>query len=224
MTTTLPETFASPAMLRVCVIQSFSLASQALCCVLRAHPSIADVHHAESVDPRLLQAFKPDIALLEYNGEETKRRIELIASVAPSTRVCVLADHLKPPGLSAIMQISADGVILKNISLDHFITALHCLAQGGIYADPYAGKNEYFGNHKKAEPYIPLLSHREREVATLIGRGLSNRAVAEILDLSEKTVKNHVSNIFSKLHFTTRTQIAIYAMEQGWSQPPPIAG
>ena len=60
---------------------------------------------------------------------------------------------------------------------------------------------------------INLLSVREREVLGLLARGMTNRDIAKSLFLSEKTVKNHVSNIFKKINVTDRTKAAIYAME-----------
>ncbi len=59
------------------------------------------------------------------------------------------------------------------------------------------------------------LSEREREVATLIGQGAGNRAIAEALVISERTVERHVANIFAKLNFGSRTQIAAFAVESG---------
>ncbi len=62
------------------------------------------------------------------------------------------------------------------------------------------------------------LSEREREVAALIGQGASNRAIAETLVISERTVERHVANIFAKLNFGSRTQIAAFATESGMAR------
>ena len=68
------------------------------------------------------------------------------------------------------------------------------------------------------------LSEREREVAALIGQGASNRAIAEALVISERTVERHVANIFAKLNFGSRTQIAAFAVESGMGLPGTLGG
>ena len=69
--------------------------------------------------------------------------------------------------------------------------------------------------YSRGLPLVDELTSREREVLKLIAEGLRNREIAEQLSISEKTVKNHINNIFSKLHFCDRTQATLYAIRQG---------
>jgi len=71
--------------------------------------------------------------------------------------------------------------------------------------------------HQTVQPQLDELTPREREVVVLIAQGKSNRAIAEVLVISEKTAERHVANILSKLSFHSRTQIATWAVEKGAS-------
>jgi len=80
-----------------------------------------------------------------------------------------------------------------------------------------AGRNQ--DGSPAADAAAPLLSDREQEVLRLVADGCSNAAIAEQLVISEYTVKNHVSNILSKLHLADRTQAAVYAWRTGLMKP-----
>lgn len=67
----------------------------------------------------------------------------------------------------------------------------------------------------KATPLVDDLTPREREVLTLLAKGRSNKEIARALSISEKTVKNHINNIFAKLHCNDRTQAVLYAIRKG---------
>jgi DNA-binding NarL/FixJ family response regulator len=107
-----------------------------------------------------------------------------------------------------------DGYIVKDISPGELMRACKAVARGETYFDPRVagGLLRRLQSERPAEDELSL---RESEIVRLIAAGLSNKEIGERLCLSEKTVKNHVSRIFSKLQITARTQAAIYAIRNG---------
>ena len=106
----------------------------------------------------------------------------------------------------------ANGFLLKDVSLDKLIQAIETVAAGGFIAEPRLVSQVSTGI-TDAPPATPdLLSPKEREVLKLVAGGLSNREIAGIIHLAEGTVKNHVSNVLSKLNCRDRTQAVLYAI------------
>jgi DNA-binding NarL/FixJ family response regulator len=157
----------------------------------------------ESMESALFDTFQPDIVLLSYSGPETRRRVEQIVRLAPSARVCILAGREDASPLNAIVEVGGSACMLERVSLEDVVAMLDRLARRGHAAQ----------RARSAHTLTP----REREIGMLVARGFSNRVIAKRLNLSEKTIKNHVSSILSKLQLSSRTQIVIHAMEEGWS-------
>jgi DNA-binding NarL/FixJ family response regulator len=109
----------------------------------------------------------------------------------------------------------ASGYIVKDTSLAELATALKAVAAGTPYVDPRVAGAVLRRRALNHEAALDELSGRETEIVRLIAQGLSNRDIGTRLLLSEKTVKNHISRIFDKLHITARTQAAVYAIKTG---------
>jgi DNA-binding NarL/FixJ family response regulator len=109
----------------------------------------------------------------------------------------------------------ADGYIVKDILPEELIAAVKTMSAGSLYVDPrlvgfILRRHAGVGRREPNE-----LSRREGDVVRLIAAGLSNREISQRLGLSDKTVKNHISHIFSKLDVTARTQVVVYAIRNG---------
>lgn len=124
----------------------------------------------------------------------------------------------------------AIGYLSKGADIDTVTNALHTVAQGNYFIDPSLAKvlirevqqlhektngNEHF-SIQIAEPGPDLLTKRELEIVRLLTQGKNNRSIGELLQISEKTVKNHISKILSKLDLVDRTQIVLKAIKSGW--------
>jgi DNA-binding NarL/FixJ family response regulator len=96
------------------------------------------------------------------------------------------------------------------------LASIKAVAGGSFYADPRLSGAVLRQRAQRRDRDISELSPREIEVVRLIAQGLSNKEISQRLLLSDKTVKNHISSIFSKLHMTARTQVAIHAIRTGF--------
>jgi DNA-binding NarL/FixJ family response regulator len=105
---------------------------------------------------------------------------------------------------------------VKDVSPNEFMRAIKSIASGETYVDPrIAGKLLRRRSSPQRYPDPCDLSMREVEVVRLIVAGMSNKEISSNLHLSEKTIKNHVSRIFTKFNCTARTQAAVYALRSG---------
>jgi two-component system NarL family response regulator len=109
------------------------------------------------------------------------------------------------------------GYILKDADPETMLRAIRAVAHGESLLSPAIAQKvlRQFAALPGEEPFCDDLTEREREVLTLVGKGCSNKEIARQLSLSEKTVKNHIANIFSKLHVYDRTQAVLYAIRKG---------
>ncbi|MEO9263458.1 MAG: response regulator transcription factor [Candidatus Baltobacteraceae bacterium] len=157
-----------------------------------------------------------DVVVIDIDDvERIDDVVELFKARFPGTHICALSMHAQPELLQHCLSAGADAYIVKDSSLQELATAIKTLGAGGSYVDPRVAAT-YFSrripsNHLSASQ----LSPRETDIIRLIAQGLSNRDIGRRLILSEKTVKNHVSHIFSKLHLTARSQAAVHAIRKG---------
>jgi DNA-binding NarL/FixJ family response regulator len=103
-----------------------------------------------------------------------------------------------------------------SISPQELINAIKAVHNGGIYIDReliFTALRDYTSNSKKDEIFLDPLTHKEEEVLELLRKGLSNREIAKLLGISEKTVKSHLTDIFSKLNVKSRLEAVIVTNE-----------
>lgn len=137
---------------------------------------------------------------------------KLIREVSPTTQVIVLTSFSEEQNVQAALKAGAIGYLLKNVSGEELAAAIR-----RAYAEQSTLSPEAAQALIRATTRPPMLGHdlteREREVLSLMIRGLSNREIADELVISSSTVKNHVSNILSKLGTISRTQAVALAVE-----------
>ncbi len=169
----------------------------------------------------LAAKFQPDVILMDLqmpdvDGIEATRRI---IQTSPHIKVLMVTMFEDEQSVFAAMRAGARGYVLKGVKHDEMLRAIRAVSSGeAIFSPSIATQLMNFFATSQAElprTIFPELTEREREVLTLIAQGKSNAAIAEALTISLKTVRNHVSNIFSKLQVADRAQAAIRAREAG---------
>jgi NarL family two-component system response regulator LiaR len=137
---------------------------------------------------------------------------------SPSTNVVVLTSYHDDEHVFPAIQAGALSYILKEVGPNELADAVRKAASGEAVLHPRVAARvvrELHGARRHEPNVFHDLSDRELEVLKLIAEGLSNAEISRRLFISEKTTKNHVSNILGKLHLADRTQAAVYAWRQG---------
>lgn len=181
----------------------------------------------------LVEVHRPDVVIMDINmpqmnGVEATR--ELIEKY-PKTKVIILSIHDDENYVTHALKTGAMGYLLKEMDADALIEAVRVVADGGSYLHPKVTHNlvneyrklaagvarggSYFPSADIRRP-LHLLTRRECEVLQMLADGKSNRGIGEALYISEKTVKNHVSNILQKMNVNDRTQAVVSAIKNGW--------
>lgn len=166
---------------------------------------------------------KPQVALVDLvmpgGGIAATRDIR---AASPDTQVIVLTSFEDARQILAAVQAGALSCLLKDIDADGLAEAVRKAARNEAVLHPrvagYLLDALRHGSSSPGTDVFASLSAREREVLALIAEGLSNQRIGERLEISEKTVKTHVSNILTKLGVTDRTQAAVYAWKSGMKQ------
>ena len=157
-----------------------------------------------------------DIQMPGHNGIEATRRI---VQMSPHIGVLIVTMFSDDASVFAAMRAGARGYVLKGANHAEMLRAIRAVGSGEAIFSPAVAVRlmEYFANASLAAPpqVFPELSEREREILNLIAKGRKNAEIAQHFVLSEKTVRNHVSNILSKLQVADRTQAVIRAREAG---------
>jgi DNA-binding NarL/FixJ family response regulator len=181
---------------------------------------------ALAITERLVVAgTAPDVVLMDVRMP----RLDGIATTRvfkerwPQIRIVILTTFDDRELIHAGMQAGAQGYILKDITAEQLATTIHGVAQGQVLLHLDVA-NEVFGSFTEAPPAAPKggvasdlsqLTGREQEILALLAHGASNREISETLFIAGGTVKNHLSNILSKLGVRDRTQAALKARELG---------
>lgn len=214
--------------IRILIADDHALLRQGIKNALSLEADLEVVGEAGSGEEVLNQVahLKPDIVLLDINmpkgnGLEVTRQL---AANFPSVRCIILTIHDDEYYVLEVIKAGASGYLLKDVEASMLIEAIRVVHAGESFIYPTLAKklfsqisrleNEQTGEHSAPRRRNEgRLTYREAEVLQLMAQGLSNHELAARLFLSEKTVKNHLTNIFRKIHVTDRTQAVIYAIK-----------
>lgn len=176
---------------------------------------------------RLAHELQPDVVVMDVrmpkmSGVEATRRIK---AECPGVNVLVLTAHDDDEYVFALLQAGANGYLLKTAEIDELVRAIRTVAAGqSALAPTVAGKVVAQFTSGKSLPDILSggqdqydgLTERELGILQLVGEGLSNKQIGKNLFISDRTVQAHLSNIFSKLGVSSRTEAVMYAVRKGW--------
>jgi DNA-binding NarL/FixJ family response regulator len=190
--------------------------------LLESQPDMVVLAEVESGEEavQMAQSLQPDVVLMDVNmlglnGIEATRRI---AANVSNTDILIITMFDDDTVFTA-MQAGARGYLLKGAQGDETLRAIRAVANGEVIFSSGIARRmmAYFARGIKtvADAPFPDLTPRERDILELLAQGLTNTAIAEKLTLSPKTIRNQVSNIFSKLQVATRSEAVIKAREAG---------
>ncbi len=202
---------------RVLIVDDHAVVRQGLRMFLALDPELEIVGEAHDGQQALVQVAEtlPDVVVMDImmpvmDGVAATREIKRLF---PEVEVLALTSALEEHKVSGAIDAGATGYLLKDASVETLIEAIHAAARGEVRLHPEAAKRlvREFRTRDMRESLTP----RETLTLQLIARGYANRTIAQELDVSEPTVKTHVSRLLSKLALTSRTQAALYALKHG---------
>ncbi len=213
-----------PATIRVLLVDDHTLFRKGLAELLEQRGTITVAGIAASGDEalRVLADVKPDVVITDLNmppngGLSLLRQLRHDGWTGP---VLILTVSDAEEDLSAAMQAGAKGYLLKDMEPEDVVDAVQRAVRGETVVAPAMTLklvNLLQGGSSPASvkaDALKLLTAREREILEHLAQGLSNKAIARVLDISHDTVKLHVRHILSKLNLTSRVEAAVFAVEQ----------
>lgn len=208
--------------IRVLIADDHSMVRQGLKQILELEQDITVVAQASNGEEAIALAtsFSPDVILMDINMPILNgiQAIKELRQRQHPSKIIVLTIHEDREYLFKALQLGAEGYVLKDAEPSVLIHAIRNVAEGQSFIQPNMTKelvkefNRVTLNDKEKQDESNLTT-REIEVLELIAEGMINKEIGKQLYISEKTVKNHVSNIFKKLNVSDRTQAAIYAFK-----------
>lgn len=207
---------------RIFVADDHTLFRDGLRALFKSIPAVELVGEAEEGQSAVagVAELQPDVVLMDIqmpglNGIEATRQI---ISTSPHVGVIVVTMLEDDDSVFAAMKAGARGYLLKGADQEQMMRTIEAVAKGeALFGSGIAERVMNFFAHLEpnAAQAFPELTPREYEVLDLLAQGLSNQDIAHRLTISSKTVRNHVSNIFSKLQVADRAQAIIRAREEG---------
>ena len=162
-------------------------------------------------------SVKPDVLLLDINMPK-KNGIEVLEEIKKNkidTKVLILTVHNEVEYLVRAVDIGVEGYILKDAESAELKSAIYHIIDGENYIQPslIPALNNRLVNRDSDKAKIDSLTNREREVLVHVANGMFNKEIALNLNISERRVKNHISNIFKKINVNDRPQAAVFAIK-----------
>lgn len=207
--------------IRVLVADDHAIVRKGICALLATEPGIEVVGEARDGNDAIAAAQKlqPDVILMdlvmpEVDGLEATRQL---ACCQPQVRILVLTSFAGDDKIFPAIRAGALGYLLKDSGPEELVQAIQQVHRGESSLHPTVARRllKELSSPQEPGPESECLTEREIEVLQLVAQGQSNRQVADLLTISEATVRTHVSNILSKLNLCSRTQAALYALREG---------
>jgi len=213
--------------IRVLIADDHALFREGVHAILKSVPDVEIVGEAGTGQEALTLAsdLKPDVILMDIqmpdlNGVEATERI---LNTQPDVGIIIVTMLEDDDSLFSAMRAGARGYVLKGADKAEMLKSIRAVAEGeALFGSAIASRLMKFFHDTKPQQrrdslpgVFPELTDREREILVRIARGETNTEIADQLSISLKTVRNHISSIFNKLHVTNRAQAAIRAKDAG---------
>jgi DNA-binding NarL/FixJ family response regulator len=204
------------------LIEDNRLLREGMAAMLNEQPDLAVVATAPGGDAvlPLVRAAKPQLVLLDaaLGENDSLRLLEAVKQVSPDIRVIVMDLLPAPQDIVEFVAAGCSGFILKDATLEDFVSTVRSVAQGVPVLPPLFTGTIFSHVAQQAVRRDPAavreavtMTRREQEVIGFIAEGLSNKEIAERLHIALRTVKSHMHNVLEKLALQTRLQVAAYA-------------
>lgn len=204
--------------IRLLLVDDHQVVRVGLRTVLHNNQGITVVGEAESKTGAVREAkrLKPDIVLMDVrlpDGSGVEAAREILAR-SPTTGILFLTSYAEDDSVMAAVLAGAHGYVLKNIDAGLLIRSIHAVSNGQSILDPILTQRAL--SWIKAGPVQPgparerSLAPQEERVLALVADGLTNKEIAAAMQLSDKTVKNYLANMFQKLRISRRSQAATF--------------
>jgi DNA-binding NarL/FixJ family response regulator len=203
--------------IRVLIVDDHAVVRRGLTDLLTAADGITAVGAVEdgSLAVAAVVEHEPDIVLMDLSMPQVDgiQGTRLVLEARPATRVIVLTSFSESAKILAALEAGAVGYLLKDAEPEDIVRAVRDAHAGGAPLSPQAAKALLPGNRPAARS--DALTAREREVLALVAAGLPNKSIARRLEISEKTVKAHLTRVFTVLGVQDRTSAALWAQRHG---------
>jgi DNA-binding NarL/FixJ family response regulator len=208
--------------IRILIADDHAVVRQGLRMFLSLDDELEVIGEAENGAEAVLRAheLRPDVVLMDL-VMPVKDGITAIAEIRaalPDTEVVALTSVLEDASVVGAVRAGAIGYLRKDTQSDELRRAIKAAAAGQVQLSPAAAAR--LMREVRAPEAPEELTERESEVLRAVAQGLANKEIARRLDISEKTVKTHVSHVLAKLGVQSRTQAAIYAAQNGLAELP----
>ncbi len=202
---------------RILLVDDHTVLRQGVKVLLNLDPELEVIAEANNgADAvKLAHQHKPDVVLMDLMMPvmDGLSAITIIRRELPETEIVALTSLLEDNIVTEVVRAGAIGYVLKDASSDELTKAVKAAAQGQVHLSPQAAARLMRDVRTPENPQA--LTQRETEVLKLVAQGKSNKEIAQELQIGDKTVHSHVSNILSKLQLNSRTQAALYAIRTG---------
>lgn len=199
---------------RIYVVEPQNLLAGAICAAIGDEPGFELAGCSPVLHVGALVEAAAEMLLIDFDADlcSMPARLSECRQYAPTVRTCVFSEHMSSDVMLHALASGADGFILKDVNRDQLLASIRTLRVEGFYADHRLSNNML---RRRIRRDIMQLSPREVEIVQHLVHGLTNKQIAVRLRVSDKTVKNHLSNIFGKLQMANRAQVVAYALRSG---------
>ncbi len=201
----------------VLIVDDHAVVRQGLKMLLEAQPHVKVVGEAAdgATAVEMARLIGPDVILMDLlmpgmGGIEATRQINALKL---KSKILVLSSSLEDQLIKGALQAGAHGYVLKATRSAELVQAIERVAAGQSSLDPAATR--ILMQHVQSDDPLLLLTAREREVFDAMAKGCNNAEIANLLKVSEATVRTHVASVLDKLALRDRTQVTIYALKRG---------
>ena len=208
-------------MIRVAIVDDQPLFTDGLGRIVGAQEGmeVVGVAHDGESGVKMCAELRPDVILMDINMPvmDGVAATGNIRDLLPDAKILILTVHADDVHVFQGIKAGATGYLLKDCTPEDLSRAIRTVDAGDTIMAPEIARKMLlaFEEADPEQPEVPSLTRRELDIITAFARGRGNKQIARDLSISEKTVRNHVSNIYKKLHVYDRTQAVLYAIREG---------
>lgn len=213
--------------IRVLIVDDHAVVRRGLRAFLDVLPDVTVIAEAADGEAAIAELTRlaaagdlPDVVIMDLLMPRLDGALatHVVKERFPDVQVVVMTSFGEAERVRSALAGGASGFVLKDAGADEVATAIRAARAGEMYLDSAVARG-LTSSLVDQRTMTTALTAREREVVVHVVHGLSNRQIAESMCISERTARTHVSNVLVKLHLSSRTQLALWAVREGWTTP-----